>query len=231
MNIHNIVNIMENDTEIFNILKNCPYEILKQWEIEDYPEETVVCRQGEIYDYFYIIVSGLADIYITAENGKKYSQAVYSKGNYIGELEIFEEKPYICSVQALTQIRLLVLRREYFLKWIEMDKNINSYMLQTLCSQFYRLSQKAGEDTLHSLKQRVCKYLINSGNGKTKCENQVIVNIEKEQLSEKFAVTQRSINRILQYLKEKDIIDVNSTYIIIKDIDELKKEEEKSRCE
>ena len=42
MNIHNIVNIMENDTEIFNILKNCPYEILKQWEIEDYPEETVV---------------------------------------------------------------------------------------------------------------------------------------------------------------------------------------------
>ena len=104
-------------------------------------------------------------------------------------------------------------------------------MLQTLCSQFYRLSQKAGEDTLHSLKQRVCKYLINSGNGKTKCENQVIVNIEKEQLSEKFAVTQRSINRILQYLKEKDIIDVNSTYIIIKDIDELKKEEEKSRCE
>lgn len=231
MIIHNIVNIIENDTEIFKILRSCPYEILKQWEIKDYPEGTIICRQGEIYNYFYIIVSGFADIYIMAESGKKYSQAVYTKGDYIGELEIFEEKPYSCSVQALTQVRFLQLKRECFLKWIELDKNINSYVMQTLCRQFYNLSQKAGEDTLYSLKQRVCNHLINSVNEKQKCNGDIVVNLQKEQLSEGFAVTQRSINRILQSLKEKNIIDVKNTYILIKDMDGLEKEEKKSRYE
>lgn len=231
MTIHNIIDIIENNAEIFKILKDCPYEILKQWEIKDYAKGTVICNQGEVYDYFYIIVSGSVDVYIVAENGKKYSQAVYTRGYYIGELEIFDKKPYICSVQALSPVKILRLKREYFLKWIEIDKNINNYVMHTLCKQFYNLSKKAGEDTLYSLKNRVCNYLISVGYKNPNYKKNIIVNIEKKQLSEKFAVTQRSINRILQFLKEKNIIDVNNTCIIIKDMDELIKEEKKSRFE
>lgn len=231
MSIHDVINIIENDVQIFNILKYCPYEILKQWEIKDYPEGEIICRQGEVYGYFYIVVSGLVDIYIMAENGRKYSQAVYQKGNYIGELEIFEEKPYSCYVQALTNARLLQLKREFFLRWVEMDENVNSYLMKTLCRQFYELSQKAGEDTLYSLKQRVCNFLIKSGSNDKRSRKDIIINLKKEHLSEKFAVTQRSINRVLQSLKEKNIIDIGNACIIIKDMDELEKEEKKSRYE
>ena len=57
------------------------------------------------------------------------------------------------------------------------------------------------------------------------------VNINKEQLSEQFAVTSRSINRVLQYLKEKGLIEVSNSSILIIDIQGLKEEERISREE
>jgi hypothetical protein len=44
-------------------------------------------------------------------------------------------------------------------------------------------------------------------------------------------VTQRSINRTLQYLKANNIIEEKNNYIIIKDIKELENEEVMSRFE
>lgn len=229
LGIHNIISIMEKDPDLLDLLKYCPYEILGQFEVKEYRKGTIICRQGLVYDYFYIIVDGHADIYIMAENGKKYSQAVYKKGNYIGELEIFDRKPYSCFVEALTDMKLLQLKREYFLKWIELDRNINNYIMHTLCSQFYNLSVKAGEDTLYSLKQRVCNYLISCSNEAKKGLGGIEINVQKEQLSERFAVTQRSINRILQYLKGKSIIEVKNKSILIKDLNALRNEEKTYR--
>jgi DNA-binding transcriptional regulator LsrR (DeoR family) len=55
--------------------------------------------------------------------------------------------------------------------------------------------------------------------------------LDKEKLSEKFAVTIISVNRILQSLKSKNIIDIKTNSIIIKDFKQLTLEEEASRYE
>ncbi|HYE82281.1 MAG TPA: Crp/Fnr family transcriptional regulator [Clostridia bacterium] len=229
MDIHSIGSIIEKSPSIYEILKYCPYDILKRWSIKDYAKGQVIFRQGEIYDSFCIAVSGYIDIYVMAENGKRYSQAIYTTGDFIGELEIFDEKPFGCFVEAISDVRLLEIKREYFLQWIELDKNISEYITRTLCSQFYNLSKKAGQDTLYSLKQRLCYYLITC----TKSRSGIIekIDIQKDKLSEQMAVTQRSINRVLQYLKEKGIIDIENNTVIIKDMDALKIEEEVSRHE
>jgi CRP-like cAMP-binding protein len=45
-------------------------------------------------------------------------------------------------------------------------------------------------------------------------------------LSEYMAVTQRSVNRILKQLKDKQIIEITKSHIIIRDYHRLLKEEE-----
>lgn len=226
-----IKEIIEKTPSIYNMLKDCPFEILKKWEIKKYPKDFPICAQGEIYDYFYIIIDGYINIYMTAENGKKYSQAIYKGGDYFGELEIFARLPYICFVETITDSTIMRISREYFLKWLELDRNIINYIMHTLCGQFYNLSKKAGEDTLYSLKHRVCHYLLYYHHEGVDCEDGIRLNISKEQLSEQFAVTQRSINRILQYLKFNNIIEEKNNYIIIKDIKALENEEVMSRFE
>src|SRR5699024_1708374 len=192
------------------MLKDCPYSILKRWEMKSYSKGDMICHQNMTYDYFYIIIKGKANIYIMAENGKKYSQSIYEKGDYFGELEIFDRKPYICSVEAITNLELIRLHRKYFLQWIEKDRYFSLYMSKTLCDNFYKLSKKAGENTLYSLKYRICSYLINSIDNGVKQDEGISININKEQLSYQLAVTQRSINRILQELKKKSLIEVGN---------------------
>lgn len=229
MDISKLINIIECNPQIYEMLKYCPYSILKQWNMRDYSKGSIIFRQGEVYDRFCIAVSGYIDIYVMAESGKKYSQAIYTTGNFIGELEIFEKKPFSCFVEAISDVKLLEIEREYFLQWIDLDKNIGSYITKTLCSQFYRLSEKAGQDTLYSLKQRLCYYLItrwSDGSGKSGK-----IDMQKDKLSEQLAVTQRSINRVLHQLKEKGIIDIEDNSVVIRDLNALKLEEEVSRYE
>ena len=223
--------IVETNQVLKEMLKDCPYSILKRWELKSYPEGYIVCHQNMVYEYFYVIIEGQANIYIMAENGKKYSQSIYKKGAYFGELEIFDNKPYICSVEAMTDLKVLRIHRKYFLQWIEKDRHFSLYMTRTLCDGFYKLSKKAGEDTLYSLKYRVCNYLLLCIDSGIRRPNGIEIEVNKDQLSEQFVVTQRSINRILQQLKEKNLIEVESNSIFIIDLEGLKEERRISQNE
>lgn len=223
--------IVETNQVLKEMLKDCPYSILKRWELKTYPEGYVVCHQNMVYKYFHVIIEGQANIYIMAENGKKYSQSIYGKGSYFGELEIFDNKPYICSVEAMTDLKVLRIHRKYFLQWIEKDRHFSLYMTRTLCDGFYKLSKKAGEDTLYSLKYRVCNYLLLCIDSGIRRPNGIEIEVNKDQLSEQFVVTQRSINRILQQLKEKNLIEVESNSIFIIDLEGLKEERRISQNE
>lgn len=223
--------IIETNLFLKDMLKDCPYSILKRWEVKYYPKSYIVCYQDMVYEYFYVIIDGQANIYIMAENGKKYTQSIYKKGDYFGELEIFDKKPYICSVEAITDLKVIRLHRKYFLQWIERDRYFSLYMMKTLCDNFYKLSKKAGENTLYSLKYRICSYLINSIDNGVKQDEGISININKEQLSYQLAVTQRSINRILQELKKKSLIEVGNDYILIINLKGLKEEKRISQEE
>lgn len=221
MDIHKIIEIIESNTELHEMLKYCPYEILKKWSLREYKKGKFILNQGQVYDSFYIIVEGSVDIYVMSETGKKYSLTIYKKGNYIGEHEIFDQVPFSCFAEGNSDVKILEIKREYFLKWLELDRNISAYITKTLCRQFYSLSNKAGKDTLYTLKQRICQYLID--NLKYKDNKGILkLNIEKEKLSEQMAVTQRSVNRVLKNLKEKGIIEIDSSFIIVKDLNVLK---------
>ena len=175
------------------------------------------------------MVDGLLNVYTMAKNGKMYSQAVYQRGNFIGELEIFDKRPFICFIESLSPVKLLELDRESFLEWIKHDSNLSNFILRTICELFYKLSEKASQDTLYPLKHRICDYLISRV--KQMPGKNLGILIDKEVLSNQMAVTQRSINRVLSELKKKGIIDVNNNIINIHDLEALKKEAENDSYE
>ncbi|NMM66004.1 Crp/Fnr family transcriptional regulator [Clostridium sp. P21] len=218
MSILKVVEVIEKEKIIYNILKSCPYEILKQWEIFKYKKGKTFLKQGEIYPYFFIIIEGQANIFVMSHNGKRYSQSIYTEGNFIGELEIFNNIPYSCSIEALTDIKLLALKRESFLKWYDMDKNICKYITEQMCTAFYTLSQKSAEDTLYTLKERICNYLLEEY-GKSSKAN---ISIDKDTLTAQLAVTKRSLNRTFMELRKEGILEISNSQVFIMNLDKLK---------
>lgn len=218
--------IIEQDSKIYEILRQCPYEILRKFKIKNYKANHFVLNQGEMYNNMYIVLEGELDIYVESEQGKKYYLNTYRKGNYIGELEMYGRQPYISSVEAKTDIRLLEIESEDFIRWLRIDQNMNQYFLKTLCESSYALCSNMGNNTLYTLKQRICQYFIDSVQNKQQ-PNGSKISIRTENLGERMAVTQRSANRILKYLKDEGIIEITKTYVIVKDYKRLLAEKDK----
>jgi CRP-like cAMP-binding protein len=226
MELNRLKKIIDANPELYPIFRGCPYEILNHWQINEYQAGTVICRQGEIIERMYIIINGYADVYYLAENGKRYSLITLKNGDVIGEIEILDKRPYSANMEAYSDLKTLEITRDYFLKWMEMDRNINLNITRILSSRFYHLVLKAGKDTLYTLKYRLCAYLISRGKQISKETANVEIQLEKEKLSEEFAVTSRSINRILRGLQNKNLVELRANSILIKDFEKLVKEEE-----
>ncbi|MDX7421435.1 cyclic nucleotide-binding domain-containing protein, partial [Klebsiella pneumoniae] len=86
---------------LYELLKYCPLEIMRRWRFEEIPRGDFICRQGEVCQRFSLIIAGEEDVFYEAEDGRRYRQARYRKGDMLGELEIFESRHYICSVVAV----------------------------------------------------------------------------------------------------------------------------------
>lgn len=157
-----LIELLERDKKMYEIFKGCPYEILRMVRICHYKENEFVLEQGEIHDTFYIIIKGTTDIYVESEQGKKYFLTQYTSGQYIGELEIFGNHPYVSRVESQGEITVLEMNRSTFLSWVQKDSNFSSYLLRTMGDSSYEMCKNMGENTLYSLKQRICQFLIDS---------------------------------------------------------------------
>jgi CRP-like cAMP-binding protein len=214
-NIDDVITIIEQEKGIFELLKGCPYEVLKEFSVVRSRQGEFVLNQGQVYDSLYIVVGGLVRIYVMTESGRKYTLAVYKQGNYIGEHEIFDQRPYSCFVEAMSDVVLLKLRRAAFLDWLSLDRNISASFTRSLCNQIYMLSEKAGVDTLYSLKQRICQFLLSA----TSRDGRVPV--DRESLSELMGVATRSVNRIIKALREDGLVSIDRNVIVIEDWEAL----------
>lgn len=211
-----VVELVTGDGILYDLLKYCPLAILRRWQLQQVRPGTLICQQHEICHEFHLIAQGNVDVFIHADDGRKYLQARYHAGDMLGELEIFEQRPYICSVEATSEVTLLTLSRSDFCHWLTVDNYFNQKIIRSFSSQYYQLSKKAGEDSLYSLHQRVCHALWQSYQHQG-AKNEGEITINKQQLSEQFAVAPRSINRILFELREQQIITVNGERIAVID--------------
>lgn len=224
----NLTQVITDDVEINKYILKSQDVFQKKWTVHHHKAGEMICEVGEAYPFFFVVESGLANVQHTSEKGKTYSQSIYGAGTYFGELEIFKGRPFVCSIEAITDVTLIRLDRESFIKWIKHDNAFLFYLMETLCESSYDLSLKASQDTLYSLMFRICDYLIECKENKLYNQHAHIF-LSKKYLSEKFVVTKRSINRALKELQDKGLIAVHDVYIEVNDLDGLIALREQSR--
>ncbi len=73
----------------------------------------ILCREGDIGNEMYILLSGSLQVYIY-RGGKKINLATLKIGDFIGEMSLLEEEPRSADVVALETSELLVINKENF---------------------------------------------------------------------------------------------------------------------
>jgi len=85
---------------------------------EVHPERTIIIREGDEGDKFYIIRSGRVAV-LKEREGKEEVLTELGPGDFFGELALLRREPRAATVRALEEVELLSLSRELFIETVE----------------------------------------------------------------------------------------------------------------
>jgi CRP/FNR family cyclic AMP-dependent transcriptional regulator len=101
---------------------------------------TVLCREGEIGQEFFVIVAGKVKV---TRKGRRV--AIRGGGDFVGEIALLEEIPRTATVTADTPVRLFVLTRKDFRHLLDENPGVERKVLLALAR---RLAETSSDPTL-----------------------------------------------------------------------------------
>lgn len=106
-----------------------------------YQDGEVIIRQGEVGDCMFVIQEGAVEV-VLDRDGREVRLAVRKKGDFFGEMAIFEREVRSATVRALGQARVLTVDEKNLLRRIHEDPSLAYRLVQTLSSRIRELSEQ-----------------------------------------------------------------------------------------
>ena len=178
------------------------------------PDEFILW-DGDDPDWFYIVAEGKVKILKHSSLGKEFIVAFFGPGEMFGEVAVFENKTYPASAQAVTETRVLGIKRGDFLSFLASRPQVALRIINVLGGRLRdaqgRLRDLAGE----RVEQRLARTLLmlSSEHGST-------LPFTRQDIAEMAGTTTETAIRSISQLKERGIIRPARGKIII--LDEVK---------
>ena len=116
--------------------------------------------EGDSPDWFYILAEGRIKVVKHSSLGKEFIVAFFGTGEMFGEVAVFENKPYPASAQAVTDVKVLGIKKEDFLSFLSGHPQVALRIINVLGGRLrdaqVRLKDMAGE----RVEQRLARTLV-----------------------------------------------------------------------
>lgn len=100
-------------------------------EVQRYPKGTVVVRQGDPGDAFYVVLAGHLEVLRVDEKRRERTTKYHVAGHYFGEGALFTGKPRAATVRAMDDVELAVFDKRAFDQLCSRHPDIRNYLLRT----------------------------------------------------------------------------------------------------
>jgi CRP-like cAMP-binding protein len=91
----------------------------------------VIIRQGDAGDYMYEILEGEVEV-LQERAGEEVRLAILDKGDFFGEMAIFEREKRSATVRAHGQVRVLTVDKKILLRRISEDPSLALRILERM---------------------------------------------------------------------------------------------------
>ncbi len=106
-----------------------------------YKDTEIIIKQGEPGDRVYVVQEGLVEIVQETDQGE-VQLALRGKGEFLGEMAIFDREPRSATVRALGEARVLTIDKKNFLRRMYEDPSVAYHLLETMSARIRELSAK-----------------------------------------------------------------------------------------
>lgn len=98
--------------------------------VQQFESGTLIIRQGDLPDKFYILVDGMVEVF-QQHQGREVVISYLASGSYFGEIGLLDNEPRTASVRALSRVKVLVFDRDTFQRWLKRSPDSEEAIQET----------------------------------------------------------------------------------------------------
>ncbi|AYN02100.1 Crp/Fnr family transcriptional regulator [Chryseobacterium sp. 3008163] len=164
--------------------------------VRSFEEGELLVSQNEEVNKVILLREGIVKCSLTEGNGKEYILEFSGSGEIIGELESIREVKALCTIEALTAVKVYSISIPYFRKLLKEDIVFNGFLLNVFAERISNTSSRASYQQLYTVEESLNRLL--------ELQSEQDIKISKENMAAYLGVSVRSLNRSLKSLLNKD---------------------------
>ncbi len=205
-------------SSIFSSLNDYELAELADLSIErSFMSNEFVFWDGDAPDWLYVVAEGKVKILKHSSSGREFIIAFFGPGEMFGEVAVFENKPYPASAQAVTETKVIGIRREEFLSFLANRPQIALRIINVLGERLRdaqgRLRDFAGE----RVEQRLASTLL-----MLSAKLGITLPFTRQEIADMVGTSTETVIRVMSHLKDRGIIRSTRGKVIILDEEKLR---------
>src|SRR5574341_49991 len=122
-------------------------QMLREFAVKKtYPPDTILCREGDLADTFYVITSGRVIVTRDMEGDEDFVMGFLSEGQYFGEMALLSEDKRSATVTTIMETNVLEITKEHFEKVFSASPMMARSILNTLINIIRETDRRAIAD-------------------------------------------------------------------------------------
>lgn len=188
--------------------------------IRNYKKNSIVYMQNEKCKNLDVILEEIISIQKIDSEGNILSINDFTNGDVIGENLLFSvNNKYPMTILSKSDTVMLHINKDLILNLCQSNKYFLLSFLQSLSNKALILSDKIMSLSMKKLRQCIIDFLLFEYYAQD--STRIKLNMTKKELAEKLGVQRSSLSRELNKMRKDGLIDFDTKYIIIKNLDLL----------
>jgi len=186
--------------------------------IRQYPSKTVVIHAGDVPDTLYFIVEGSVAVVIEDEEGSEIVLAYLNKGEFFGEMGLFEDKPARSAwVRTRSECKIAEMQYARFKQLAAEDPELLFALSSQVVARLKRTSRKVGDLAFLDVTGRIARTLLDlcrEPDAMTHPDGMQI-RISRQELGRIVGCSREMAGRVLKSLEENGLLEVSGKTIVV----------------
>ena len=182
---------------------------LSYCRIRTVPSKTVLIHAGDVPDVLYYVINGSVEVLIEDEEGNEMVLAYLNKGQFFGEMGLFNEQPARSAwVRTRTQCELAEMTYPRFRQIAAESPTLLFELATQLASRLDRTNRKLGDLAFVDVTGRVAHAIMdlcNEPDAMTHPEGMQI-KVSRQELSRLVGCSREMAGRVLKVLEEQGLL-------------------------
>ncbi len=185
-----------------------------------YAKREVILYEEDTPNFMYIIFSGKVRVVLLSEEGKEHIITIHKRGDYFGEMSLFDGKTSPATIIAMEESEIGLLAKDDFESFIVQNKKVLQLFIAMLCLRLRESWMMLKIMSFHTAEQRVRAVLKNIGHlygVRDKRGVLVALKLTHQEIASYAAISRETASRILgRFLKEGEIEILENKQILLK---------------